>query len=210
MPRKSTIDKHPRKEEIIKDLVEGKPYREIAAKYGVSTTALTRYRNNHIPKQVAKAEKKQERQEKKDIAWVQAQISKFLERNWMLSDACDEWLRDPRNPDKYYLGPRAFEVEVVYEVTEWVGDQEKTRREVDTLQNLLDKKKTGVVPLEVRSKHADPRELLHKLSTASVKQLELMVKINEQILEQMQNLAEKLVLSPRVMEKDERVVKEGK
>jgi hypothetical protein len=105
-------------------------------------------------------------------------VETIMIRMQKLYDACDEYLQDPQNGEKYYLGPRAHELQVVYEEP----SGKKTVRRKAPLDYLLktkaDKNKAW---LEVSSKHADPRKLI--IDTASVlsKQLELIGKIMGQV-----------------------------
>ncbi len=55
MPRTCTICAHADRAEIDRALVAGEPFRHIAARENVSTTALQRHRNEHIPAHVPKA-----------------------------------------------------------------------------------------------------------------------------------------------------------
>ena len=63
-----TICNHPLRVEIDKALVAGATYREIAQRFGVSRDALYRHRKNgHIAEQIAKAAKKKEIQQAKEV-----------------------------------------------------------------------------------------------------------------------------------------------
>jgi hypothetical protein len=48
MPRTCTVCTHPDKAEIDRLLLEGKPFRYVAAQYGTSTSALVRHKANDI------------------------------------------------------------------------------------------------------------------------------------------------------------------
>jgi len=66
--RQCTICNHPQRVEIDKALVAGVAYRRIAAEYGVSDGSLRRHkRNGHIAEQIAKAAKKMEIQQAKEV-----------------------------------------------------------------------------------------------------------------------------------------------
>lgn len=82
----------------------------------------------------------------------------------MLTAACFDWLTDPTDSSKLYLGPRAEDVEVVYTV----GDGDKKERNKAKLSQLLQQVETGLKISVVWSetKYADPRELLIKASSA--------------------------------------------
>lgn len=97
------------------------------------------------------------------------QLNRSLGRVNLLMDACDDWLRDPENPERYDLGPRSGEVDVIYEVEVTRGDRlvvEKRKKKFSELCAYLEgtdddgARFVGVVKGEY--KHADPRELILK------------------------------------------------
>ena len=66
--RQCTICNHPQRGEIDKALVAGVAYRRIAAEYGVSDGSLRRHKKNgHIAEQIAKAAKKKEIKQAKEV-----------------------------------------------------------------------------------------------------------------------------------------------
>jgi hypothetical protein len=95
--------------------------------------------------------------------------------------ACDEWLTDPDDPSKYFIGARGNEIEVVYvELDPETNRYEKVPRKA-SLQELVDKAENGGVLIRsINIRAADPRELLLK----SIAKLEGIVKM---ILETTQN-----------------------
>jgi hypothetical protein len=87
-----------------------------------------------------------------------SQIDRCLERVNLLFDACDRWLRDPDDPTRYEIGPRAENLKVTYVIR---GEDGKVLRKKAPLSELL-ARVAGVAP-EVRlaeTKHSDPRELV--------------------------------------------------
>ncbi len=56
MPRKCTICHHDDREAIDAALVTREPFRHIAAQHGVSTSALVRHSDDHIPAELTKAQ----------------------------------------------------------------------------------------------------------------------------------------------------------
>ena len=112
---------------------------------------------------------------------IQAAIRHEMDRVGKVSDACDLWLTDPADPDKYIIEPRASELMVVYIETDPKGRQIRRK---ERLQKLLDRalgKDRNV--LEVNYRHADPRELLLKAVEKKTSLLELMAKIEGQATE---------------------------
>ena len=92
----------------------------------------------------------------------------------LLLDACDRWLRDPADPTRYDVGPRAEDVDVVY--TELVGE-ERVRRKA-SLGDLLERiEGSGRNVLYTEAKHADPRELALKAVAPLRPLVELLAKL---------------------------------
>ena len=60
MPRRCTICDHSDREAIDAALVSGDAYRNIAERFGTSTTALVRHKNDHIPASLSKAKHAEE------------------------------------------------------------------------------------------------------------------------------------------------------
>lgn len=185
MPRKLEVDQHPKKKQIIKALVKGDSYRNITERYGVSKAALSRYLNKQLLEKAAKAK---EAQDLKDGDLIVKEIQAIMDRCRKMYDACDEWLTDPNNPKKYYLGPRAEEVEVVYVDEVPDGDSTKTVRIKKQLYDMLREVHTGVEVVSLKSKHADPRDLLLKTANTLNNQLELLSKIIGAIQETQVNI----------------------
>ena len=91
-------------------------------------------------------------------------------------DACKEYLQDPEDPNKYYLGPQAQEITVGY----WTFDEDKKRgpvvkEKLDLLLDEIRESRRGVT--SVQYKHADPRNLLIQAADAIGKQLKTVSEI---------------------------------
>ncbi|MHA1152136.1 MAG: hypothetical protein ACTSQ7_05625, partial [Alphaproteobacteria bacterium] len=56
MPRVCTICTHKSRAKIDKTLVVGEKFRHIAAQFSVSTSALVRHRDDHLPAALVKAQ----------------------------------------------------------------------------------------------------------------------------------------------------------
>ena len=170
MPRVCTICKSKQRTEIERALVAGTPMPELAALYRVSEDALLRHRANHLPASMLKS------QEAKDTLHsidVMQELQNCIERVNLLSDACDRWLRDPDDPSRYDVGPRAEDVKVSYE--ELSG--ERVIRKKAPLSELLAKIEGRFTTVTVETKHADPRELLLKSYDRLQGRLELVAKL---------------------------------
>lgn len=55
MPRVCTICTHPKRVAIDRALLQGDPFRNIAERFGTSTTSLTRHKADHLSERMAKA-----------------------------------------------------------------------------------------------------------------------------------------------------------
>jgi hypothetical protein len=55
MPRRCTVCTHTNRDEIEAELIEGKEFREMAARFALSSGALFRHRQGHLPERLVKA-----------------------------------------------------------------------------------------------------------------------------------------------------------
>jgi hypothetical protein len=85
MPRTCTACRHPERAEIDRQLVRGAPFRHIAAHYGVSTGALQRHGQEHIPKLLAGAAEA----EAADADSLLAEVRELQERTLRLLGAAE-------------------------------------------------------------------------------------------------------------------------
>lgn len=169
MGRRYTIADHPKRAEIEKALAAGdRSLRNIAEQYNISHVSLHRYLHERFAEKAAKA---RELQDAKEGDRIYHEIRAVMERCQKLYDAADEWLTDPENPEKYYIGPRADEVVVYYEEKQG----EAVVRRSATLQELLNN--VGREVVSHRTKYADPRELLLKTAQTLNRQLELIAEV---------------------------------
>jgi hypothetical protein len=172
--RKYTVETHPERDKIIKAICKGdQTFRAIAGQYGISKSTITSYVNGKFyQKVVAEAAKRDEKIGQSFLS----RIEQVMHRMQKLYDACDEYLTDPNNPEKYDLTPRACEIDVKYRTVEPDTDKMITRTE--GLQTLLEKLDgQGYQPWEIKMKVADPRKLIIETAKAITPQLELMAKI---------------------------------
>jgi len=89
-----------------------------------------------------------------------------VERLGKAQDAADEWLTDPEQPEKYYLGSRAAEVDVVYLDFQDRTNSGEPRRKRESLQTLLQRIEAPatVSVVQIRERFSDPRDYLLKSS----------------------------------------------
>jgi hypothetical protein len=179
--RKYTVETHPERDKIIKAICKGdQTFRDIAGQFGISKSSIGSYINGKLYQTVARESAK--RDEKIGQSF-QARIEQVMYRMQKLYDACDEYLTDPNNPEKYDLTPRACEIDIKYRTVEPDTDKMITRTE--GLQTILDKLDgQGYQPWEIKMKTADPRKLIIETAKAITPQLELMAKIEGLVKEQ--------------------------
>jgi hypothetical protein len=67
MPRTCSICSHPARTEIDQALVNGEAFRQISARFGMSTSAVFRHKNDHIPIVMAKAQEVNEVRHGEDL-----------------------------------------------------------------------------------------------------------------------------------------------
>lgn len=157
-------------EQLRTDLRAGLRPVDIAHKYGVSKAAiskrLTRLELTTTTAAVAPAESQRFVRQQID---AHGQLVKSLDRVNRLMDACDEWLKDAHDPEKYDIGARSGELDVTY-LVEVVTDQGfrtlKRKKTFDLLCSDLegtDDDGARFVRVERGEyKRADPRELILK------------------------------------------------
>ncbi len=144
-----------------KAFVSGKyTMRSIALRFEVNYHAARRHFHNHVPENLTKVA------EKRDLENAQKVMDRLVERTTeveKLLAACDEYLQDPDDPSKYFLGPRAENIEVIYLEEIFDGDPAgrepgASYRQKALLSQLLDR--TGKMVIGTHWKHADPRKLI--------------------------------------------------
>lgn len=185
--RKCTICAHPAVNEINEMLVNNVPLNEIVTVYNdLSKMALSRHKQNHIPKTLSKA------QEAKEIAQgdaVMTELKRCFERVNRLFDACDHWLKDPEDPSKYNLDPRDRDITVIY--TE--PGERKTKKAL--LSQLLAKVETkGYKVHSWEYRIADPRRLILQTANQLQGQIELLAKLTEQLPPEHEKIVSTIVL----------------
>ncbi|MBN2860881.1 MAG: hypothetical protein JXK93_11505 [Sphaerochaetaceae bacterium] len=170
-----SVDKHPKKNAIIRDLVNQIPYTSIAEKYGMPVSTVFRYATQKLRHSAAKALKKGEYDGERLLARIEDTIV-YVQKMY---EACNDWLEDPEDHSKYNLDPRATELKVIY-LQEYIDDMgnTKTYRMKEPLQDLLDKAMNPEQsPIKVETKIADPRNLVLQTAQTLDRQLNTLAKI---------------------------------
>ncbi len=170
-----SVDKHPKKNAIIRDLVNQVPYSQIASNYGMSHNAVLRYATQKLRMSAAKAMAKGQY----DGIQLLARIEDTIVYVQKMYDACNDWLQDPEGHSKYNLDPRAYEHQVIYNwvITDADGKDTRIRKKAN-LQELLERAmREDEEIIKVESKVADPRNLVLQTAQTLNKQLETLAKI---------------------------------
>ena len=168
--RPTVVELHPKRKQIERELAEGNQISTISKKYGVSRQALQGYRRNRLPSKLIKAV---ERQDITDAQHLFQVILKACQRMEKLSDACDEYLQDPDDVSKYFLGEHEQEIIVVGERTDGNGKRFKVKKPLSVIIRELEGK--GYQIEKLKSNTTDPRMLLVRTSEALTKQMETLV-----------------------------------
>lgn len=167
------VERHKYKKAIAKAIAEGAEIAQLSKRYKISVRALMYYRDNKMPRNIVKAAQQRDITDASQLFQI---VLKAVQRMEKLSDACDEYLTDPKKPDSYYMGPQAAEIDVIwYEEVETAKGSQMIRHK-DSLQELLDKiTKKGYSPHRISMRTTDPRILLVKSSETLTKQMETLV-----------------------------------
>lgn len=194
--RPCKICHHARRAEIETAIIRGDSKRTISTDFEIGLSAIYRHSNTHMINALAETEAAKvavacaaqnqaivavEQARQNRGLTVMGELERCFDRVNLIFDACDEWLRDPLEPHKYFIGPRATEIDVLYTVTEDGGAISRFR---DTLQNMIDRIE-GDIPggqvVLVQSKHADPRDTLLKAAKSLHNSMSFLAKLRDQI-----------------------------
>jgi hypothetical protein len=93
-----------------------------------------------------------------------------IHRTKKISDACDKWLTDHDDPERYSIDPGAEEVKVQYKYYDGKKRVHKTRS-LSEFISLIEKNSENVVE-KIQVKHADPQKLLLEATRILTDQLE--------------------------------------
>jgi transposase-like protein len=179
MPPK--LDNRPDAAELLEEVRQpGANLCAIARRLGVHRNTVRAFRDKHLPKSVRDADARLSRLPRVDLQVSQLErLDAVAAKLDMMTEAIDRALRDPDDPTRYNLDPRAREVTVVFEET--VG--ERRVQKVRKLDDLLERVERGlgvsVVRWEVKS--ADLRVLLKDLAVAIKPIAELLGKTRGEI-----------------------------
>jgi hypothetical protein len=206
---KCTVCGHGERAEIDRALVRGEALRALARRYGMSRSALLRHMRNHIPADLARVaeagqqaqasalvgvvEQRAVQQEERGLN-VLAELGSTLRGVNKLFAACDSWLTDPEDPERYDLGPRAEELLVHYWKPARDGQHVRAKAPLSELLALTHAYAPGApsmgaapagsggVGIEaVELRGADPRELILKVAKRLEAELQLVARLLGQL-----------------------------
>jgi hypothetical protein len=100
MPRKHAVETHPQREDIERQIIQGKPYRDIAQQFGTSRQAILRYIHNRFSSILQEAQKEQNR---KSGEVILNEIDSIRTKLNKLVDAAHRKLEDPNDQSRYSL-----------------------------------------------------------------------------------------------------------
>lgn len=165
------------REDIERDILRNAPLMEIQERYGISRSAISRHKLRHLPLPEVSIVH-QESEELREIN-IQDDLKRIYARIWKMLDACDEWLRDPDNPEKYSIDLRDNEIQVIYSFETERGKKVKKKALLSTLIReikLLTPRDMEEIEI-VEFKSVDPRSLTLQTANQLQKQLELIAKL---------------------------------
>jgi len=171
--RQTAVDAHPQKDEIEQRLAKGDSITSLSNTYGISRHAITNHKKTRLPNKLIKGVRDRDITSADELFQIILGTVRKMEK---VSESCDNYLQDPNNPDLYYMGPRAHEVDVMWEEEIDIGHGNTIfKKHKDTLQELIDKHLKGCDIVKMKSTHADPRVLLIKSAETLTKQMDMLV-----------------------------------
>lgn len=172
--RRYSVEVHPQRTEIEKDIISGKPVDIIATTYPhLSCTSIKRYRDTRMPQILRHAQLE-------TVEGLIGRINEYMDTVEDLKDSITSVLDDPERPGHICYYPRAEEIKVKY------YDKESRGYKVDKLQNLLQGAREKNDSITITGAHvegSDPRLTLLKTADVLNRQLELLCKTKGYIVE---------------------------
>lgn len=206
------IDMHPRRDEIIRDILDGRKSRKsIVREYGLSHENVVR--NYMKSKLIAPIAEKNLDSRDRSAAILQQKLDDIQQYLDKLIQSCDDFLTDPRDSSKYFMGNRADELVVVYEKSEELADGKVIRkRYTEDLQTLID---IALDPdscnvLQIRSTRTDIRKLILEALSIAQKQVELIGRITGQMQDILIHADVKSIIVPKLCQAVAEVTEESK
>ena len=175
------LDDRPDAADLLEEVREpGANLCAIARRLGVHRNTLRSFRDRHLPKSVREADARLSRLPRPDLQVSQLErLDAVASKLDLMVEAIDRALRDPDDPRRYNLDPRAREVTVVVEETIGQRTVQKVRKLDDLLERVEQHLGVSVVRWEIKS--ADLRVLLKDLAATIKPIAELLGKTRGEI-----------------------------
>jgi len=175
------LDNRPDAQAILDELREPSAnLSAIARRLEVDPDTLRKFRDKHLPKSVREADARLSRLPRPDLQVSQLErLDAVASKLDLMVEAIDRALRDPDDPRRYNLDPRAREVTVVVEETVGERKVQKVRKLDDLLESVEKELGVSVVRWEIKS--ADLRVLLKDLAATIKPIAELLGKTRGEI-----------------------------
>ncbi len=189
--RRCVVCAHPERDEIERALGEGNEISRVARQYGLGASSLARHAVLHVDPQViaqragieaveeAIAREREQSRSFLSAIDINVEMAVIYKRLRALLDAIDDYLRDPLDPSRYTVDPRAVEIQVVYDELVDAGNG-RVMREVRsaTLQDILDRISAvtdgTLVPMALNWKVSDPRRLMVEVGEQAARHLDML------------------------------------
>lgn len=180
MANRYSVEQHPRRRQIERDIIDGVSCEKIASDYGgLSANAVRRYAKDRMPEIMAVAKLEQ-------VDGILERIEDCIVKISHFFDSVTDWLSDPEDSGRPNFEPRASEMNVTVEIMD--KDESKAVRRRMTMQELVEyvedreegrKAKVLNATLAIQ----DPRVTMLKTADVLTRQLELLAKVKGQIVE---------------------------
>lgn len=185
MANTCSICKHKKRAEIEAALARGQSSRPIASQFGVGYKSVQRHQDC-IAEQLQQARKAAEDTYNLNL---DAELRRCLARANKLLEACDSYLTDPEDHNRYSLEPRATDVTIIYTVP---GDNGKSIRKKEGLSTLIARMEKspdleGFIFERAEIRRADPRELVLKTIDRLLSQIDVVAKLTGAFKEPQKN-----------------------
>ena len=170
--RRYSIDTHPNKDLIIRDIAAGYSDEAVAERYGIANRQqVQRYRTRVLPEVMKLTAYR-------DADGLLAAITQNLVRVDKLLSGLEKWAEDPNNPEEFAMDPRADEIDVIYTVTTINAKGKLLRSRVKrNLQDVIDEcfNAEEKFSMRLQTRKADQRVILLKAMETMGKYLQLLI-----------------------------------
>lgn len=180
MANRYSVEQHPRRRQIERDIIDGVSCEKIASDYGgLSANAVRRYAKDRMPEIMAVAKLEQ-------VDGILERIEDCIVKISHFFDSVTDWLSDPKDSGRPNFEPRASEMNVTVEIID--KDESKAVRRRMTMQELVEYVEDREEGRKVKVLNAtlaiqDPRVTMLKTADVLTRQLELLAKVKGQIVE---------------------------